>query len=89
MPRVKGGAFLCRPLALSGCATLEVFTSGSYVLILSAVVFLSLRVVLSIYLRFLAVGGCICVGVVLWAFLDRDLVRAVKLSEYISRDKRS
>src|ERR1044071_1291549 len=70
-------------------ATLEVFTSTWYALILSAVGHFALRAVLGIYLRFLAVGGCICLGVVLWAFLDRELVRAVKLSAYISRDKRS
>ena len=49
---------------------------------------LALRAVLGMYLRFLVVGGFLCLGVILWAFLDRELVRAVKLSEYISRDKR-
>ena len=49
----------------------------------------ALRAVLGIYLRFLAVGGFLCLAVVLWAFLDRELVRAVKLTEYISRDKRT
>jgi hypothetical protein len=60
----------------------------SFALILNAVDHFALRAVLAIYLRFLAVGGFLCLGVVLWAFLDREFVRAVKLSEYISRDKR-
>jgi hypothetical protein len=74
--------------SLSGHATLEVFTSTSFALILSAVGHFALRAMLGLYLRFLAVGGFLCLGVVLWAFLDREFVRAVKLSEYISRDKR-
>ena len=73
--------------SLRRCATLEVFTSTSFALILNAVGLLALRAVLGIYLRFLAVGGFLCLGVILWAFLDREFVRAVKLSEYISRDK--